>query len=134
MAGMSVPGSGDNYSKPVAGEETAAAAATGRGGAYARLFGMRHPGTHRRVGVDPLDGFKKDHYRGGSTTPTNTSSAFVGDGGVVIDAKDGRTGQGAGARGGDMPQPKKASGEVSSEKHEADFRRGIGPVGVEETA
>ncbi|CAM9548995.1 unnamed protein product, partial [Scytosiphon promiscuus] len=81
-------------------------------GAYARLFGMKQPGAHRRVGVDPLDGFKKDHYRG-SMTPTNTCETLVGQAVVSSDAKDGRVGQGAGARGGEMPRPKKASGETN---------------------
>lgn len=117
---------GGKHSNLVAGEEDAASAtaaaaaatATDRGGAYARLFGMKHPGAHRRVGVDPLDGFKKDHYRG-STIPTDASATFVGDGGVVSDAKGGRTGQEAGVRGGDLNRAKKASGEVSSDKYKA---------------
>ncbi|CAM9176610.1 unnamed protein product, partial [Hapterophycus canaliculatus] len=128
MAKMSTPNYGGSHSTAVAGEEGAASAAasagtsastsTSRGGAYARLFGMKHPGAHRRVGVDPLDGFKKDHYRG-STKPADTNVTLAGDGGVFSDAKGGRTGQGASARGGDMPRPKKASGETNTVESQA---------------
>lgn len=40
----------------------------GRGGSYARLFGLKHPRSHRRVDVDPLGSFKKNHYRVSKTT------------------------------------------------------------------
>ncbi|CAM9655573.1 unnamed protein product, partial [Sphacelaria rigidula] len=68
-----------NFANSAAVAAAAAAARLGRGkppgtidcddhggaGSYSRLFGLKHPGSsnHRRVGVDPLGEFKKEHYR-----------------------------------------------------------------------
>lgn len=47
----------------VPGEEQYAGTTSSRRSAYAHLFRMKRPGSHRRVGVDPLQALKKDHYR-----------------------------------------------------------------------
>ncbi|CAB1099993.1 unnamed protein product [Ectocarpus sp. CCAP 1310/34] len=106
------PNSGGKHLHAVVGGEgkTSTAPATGRGGAYARLFGMIHPGAHRRVGVDPLDGFKKDHYRGGAAAAAaaaavDASAPFSGDIGGV------KHGQGAGVE--EVSKPRKPDGDVS---------------------
>lgn len=47
----------------VPGEEQYAGTTSSRRSAYAHLFRMKRPGSHRRVGVDPLQALKKDQYR-----------------------------------------------------------------------
>lgn len=64
----------------VPGGEQYAGTTSSRRGAHANLFRMKCPGSHRRVGVDPLQAFKKDHYRfsshgGKGATPPGSSAA-----------------------------------------------------------
>lgn len=53
-------------------------ATTWGGGPYARLLGMKGPGSYRRVGVGPLDEFKNNHYRRGA--PPNEGGVEYGEG------------------------------------------------------
>ncbi|CAM9172771.1 unnamed protein product [Ectocarpus sp. 12 AP-2014] len=108
--------SGGKHSHAFVGGEgkTSTASATGRGGAYARLFGMKHPGAHRRVGVDPLDGFKKDHYQGGAAAAAaavDASAPFSGDIGGV------KHGQGAGVE--EVSTPRKPDGDTNAVETQA---------------
>eukprot|EP00903_Cladosiphon_okamuranus_P012027 g11292.t1 len=120
------PRAGGTHSKAARGDDAGAAAlaaaavaATGRGGAYARLFDMKHPGAHRRVGVDPLDGFKKDHYRSASAAVVDSGGAEKGAAGNAGGLKAGRRGQGAGARGVDVSKPVKTRGEGNDVENQA---------------
>lgn len=110
-----------NFANSAAVAAAAAAARLGRGkppgtidcddhggaGSYSRLFGLKHPGSsnHRRVGVDPLGEFKKEHYRvsmAGSTYGIGMEKTGDGGaGGVSVENDEGgvseAVGRGAGA-------------------------------------
>lgn len=91
------------------------AASKGGGGAYARLFSMKHPGSHRRVGVDPLDNFKKEHYRIGAEKGGGRGAGGGGGGGgaVVIAGAGGESASNGGGEAGDRVfKPAKVGGEV----------------------
>lgn len=84
---------------------------------------MKHPGAHRRVGVDPLDGFKKDHYRSSSAAAAaaaaadTSGGAFEDERGAVGErggarVKGGVPGQGERGGGGEVSKPRTSGGEV----------------------
>lgn len=89
----------------------------GRGGSYARLFSLKHPGSHRRVGVDPVADFKKEHYRGSNAKGGGSGSGaevFVRTGGDMVSGVSAVAVKG-GESGAAVVKPAKHNGEVRME-------------------